>query len=509
MKHVWILLAACVMLVGCRNEADEPPMREPDYIRLEDGVTDFEAPAEGGELNIRFSTNAGWKVEFGRYSEGSIAGILQKKGDEGDNEVTAVVLPNVRNAERIYRFSLVAGRASVEISITQKPMEIDLPEEAEVRRYLMRLYNEAGGPDWRVSSKWGSDLPINDWGPEVRYEKGRLKLYLSDRNIKGKLNLSGCKALEELRCSKNQISEIDVSGCPLLTYIDATNVGLQKINLDGCLMLSRLSVSYNPLSDINIKDLTSLTEVFVHNCNLSSLDLERCTWLRLLECYNNCIRTINIPRRDDLVSLHCYANNLTSLDLSDASQLQMLNCGENQLTDLNVRGCRRLSSIYCYVNRLKSVDVSDQKNVLSAYYCFSNRFGKLNLEGYRNLSELHCSDNGLTSLNIAGCRNIRWLYCSHNKLDELDISAPDREIFERLDCSYNRMQKIDITSITKGLRIWCQGNRIGGEIPEHFDRLLEFEYDVRYEYNPDSGTYTDRGYGWWYPGEPEKMQHCR
>ena len=47
------------------------------------------------------------------------------------------------------------------------------------------------------------------------------------------------------------------------------------------------------------------------------------------------------------------------------------------------------------------------------------------------------------------------------------------------------------------------------EIPEHFDRLLEFEHDARYEYRPDTGTFTDRGYGWWYPGEPDKMAHRR
>ena len=152
--------------------------------------------------------------------------------------------------------------------------------------------------------------------------------------------------------------------------------------------------------------------------------------------------------------------------------------------------------------------MSDQKNVLTQYYCYSNLLGTLNLDGFRNLSELHCSDNGLTSLSIAGCKKIRWLYCSYNKLDELDISAPDRDTFERLDCSYNRMRRIDITSM-RPLRLWCQGNLIGGEIPEHFDRLLEFAYDVRYEYYPENGTYTDRGYGWWYPGEPEKMQHCR
>ncbi len=421
-----------------------------------------------------------------------------------------VVAPNVGidARARSYQFTITAGHATAEITISQEPKIIELPEEAEVRAYLMRLYNDAGLADCKWAAKWGSDLPINDWGTEVNYEKDRLNLYLSDRDLKGKINLAGCKALESLRCSKNQISEIDVSECPLLNYIDATNVGLKKIDLEGCLNISRLSLGYNLLTEINIGWSSTIAELYVNDCNLKSIDLERCDWLTTAELYRNQLREINIPRRGSLRSLFCYSNELTSLDLSNSSLLHLLNCGENNLTELNVKGCPNLSGLFCYDNRLKSVDVSDQKKVLSQYYCYSNQFGTLNLDGYRNLSELHCSDNGLTSLSIAGCKNIRWLYCSYNKLDELDISAPNRDTFERLDCSYNRMQKIDITSM-KPLRIWCQGNRIGGEIPEHFDRMLEFEYDVRYEYHTENGTYTDRGYGWWYPGEPEKMRHCR
>jgi len=513
MKRICIIMAACgLLLIGCQsNGEDEPPTREPDYVRMEEGLTTFEVSAEGTDLIIRFSTNTDWTVEHDRYNDGFVASILQKRGAAGYHEMTVEVSSNVGvdAKSRSFRFSIRAGLASAEITITQVPMKISLPGEDEVRAYLMRLYNDAGISNCRWASKWGSDLPVNDWGPEVKYEKGRLNLYLSDRKLNGKINLSGCKALESLRCSKNQISEIDVSDCPLLTYIDATNVGLKRISLRGCLNLSRLSVSYNLLDEIDVGWSSTLTELYVNDCNLRSIDLERCEWLFTAELYRNQIREINIPRRGRLHSLYCYSNELTTLDLSNTPLLGLLNCGENELTELNVKGCPYLYGLFCYDNRLKSVDVSDQKNVLSQYYCYSNQFDTLNLDGFRELSELHCSDNGLTSLSIAGCKKIRWLYCSHNKLDELDISAPDRDTFERLDCSYNRMRNIDITSMTKALRIWCQGNRIGGEIPEYFDRLLEFEYDIRYEYRPGTGTYTDRGYGWWYPGEPEKMQHRR
>ncbi|MDE7136276.1 MAG: hypothetical protein K2N91_06565, partial [Muribaculaceae bacterium] len=134
---------------------------------------------------------------------------------------------------------------------------------------------------------------------------------------------------------------------------------------------------------------------------------------------------------------------------------------------------------------------------------------KLDVSGFYKLDALHCSDNGMTSLKFAGCKSLRWLYCSYNQLETLEFTGLDLEIFERLDCSYNRLREADIASLPKLIRLWCQGNRIGGEIPAHFDRLLEFEHDARYEYRPQTDTYTDRGYGWWYPGEPDKMSHSR
>lgn len=503
------ILAAGLCLSGCKSHEDEPPVPEADYVKVDGDVTSFTAAPEGGDVMIRFTTNKEWSVELGKYSN-AWAGIPQQSaGDAGENVITFTANPNTGMTSRSNTFIITAGRASVEITVKQDAVQIQLPGEDEVRKFLMQLYNDADGPNWRWAKKWGTDAPVNEWGPEVHYEKGRLKLYLADRNLKGKINLSGCKALVSIKCAKNQITEIDLSDCPLLTDIDATNVGLEKINLSGCLSLSRVSLPYNNLTELDIGWSTTLFELMVHDCSLRSLDLSRCLWLDNLGCQRNRISELKLPLRQRLTSIWCYDNELTSLDLSNSPLLGLVNCGENEITDLNVKGCPRLDWIYCYDNRLKSLDVSDQKDVLEHYYCYSNQFAELDLSGFRKLSELHCSDNKLTRLDITGCRSIRWLYCSYNQLEELDISAPDRENFERLDCSYNRLRRVDIVSMTKPLRIWCQGNRIGGEIPEHFDRLLEFEYDIRYDYRPETGTYTDRGYGWWYPGEPQKMKHSR
>lgn len=501
-----MLLLASVA-AGCSDNAEEPAAPQPDAVALADGATVTASP-EGGEVALRFTANKEWSIEIPEVRE-HFNGVLElRQGAPGEMCVPFTALPNMTGKTRSTTLRITAGRASAEVRVMQEPVGVELPPEEEVREYLMRLYRETDGPNWRFQGKWGSDLPLNQWGSAVKYENGRLSLILGELNLKGDVDLSGCKALVSIRCSKNQIRRLDVSGCPLLTDVECVNTGLEEVDLTGCLSLAHVNLSYNSLRCLDIGWSKTLLDLDVRECRLEALDLSECVSLQGLTCAINRIRTLEIPHRYRLIDCFCYENEIGRLDLSGSPQLQTLNCGDNELTELNVTDCPRLDWIYCYNNRLTELDISGQRDVLRHLYCFSNRLSKIDVAGFRKLTELHCSDNGLSSLALTGCKTIRWLYCSHNNIESLDFSDLDLDVFERLDCSYNRLQKADIASL-RLMRLWCQGNRIGGEIPEHFDRLLEFEHDARYEYRPDTGTFTDRGYGWWYPGEPDKMAHRR
>jgi hypothetical protein len=510
MKHILMIAAVVVAVLtsACSSkETDEPEAPQPDAIILLDGAT-LEVGQEGGTVMLRFNANKDWTIEIPQTQEHFNGVLEQRAGAAGEVSVPFTALPNTKGTARSTTMRITAGRATAEITVNQSPVAIELPSEEEVREYLVRLFNDTDGPNWRFKGKWCSELPISQWGSEVKYENGRLSLILGEHNLKGDIDLSGCKALVSIRCSKNNIGRLDVSDCPLLTTVECVNTGLEEINLKGCLSLTRVNVSYNSLSGIDLGWSKTLSELDVRNCRVESLDLSECVSLQTLNCATNRLKKLEVPHRYRLVDCFCYENEIGSLDLRNAPQLQVVNCGDNELTSLEVAGSPRVRWIYCYNNRLTKLDIADKKDVLAHLYCFSNRIESLDVSGFTALSELHCSDNGMTSLNFAGCRRLHWLYCSYNRLERLDFTGLDLDIFERLDCSYNRLQEADLASL-KPMRLWCQGNRIGGEIPPHFDSMLEFEHDARYEYRPATGTYTDRGYGWWYPGEPDKMEHSR
>ena len=507
LSGIYILLLAAVFCACSEEAVDEPDM--PDFIRIESGLTSLTAPPEGGPVKIRFSTNSDWEATA-TFGNGSLPGeLLSYSGGKGECELLFTATPNTGSGSRTSLISITAGRASAEISIVQNAIEVTLPDEAEVREYLVRLYEENDGPNWRFREKWCSDLPINEWGSQIKYENGRLELILSENNLTGSINLSGCKALTSIRCSKNRITSLDVSDCPLLTHVDCTNTGLEHADFSGCLSLREVSAGYNNLSRLDLGWCSTLTQLRVPYCNLEELNLDNCVLIESVQCNNNRLTRLEIPWRRHLQDVFCYENRIITLDVSDSPLLKILNCGDNDIDNLNVGGSPYLRWIFCYNNRLTALDTSDQKTSLTCFYCYSNRLSSLDVSGYYNLSELHCSDNDIDSIDIKGCRNLRWLYCSHNKLEELDFSGVEPTSLERIDVSHNRLRRADLTGFPYLMRLWCAGNLIGGEIPEHFSRLAEFEYDVRYDYSPSTGTYVDRGYGWWYPGEPEKMSHTK
>ena len=180
---------------------------------------------------------------------------------------------------------------------------------------------------------------------------------------------------------------------------------------------------------------------------------------------NNLTGKIEQTFPDDLIHLICTHNQLTFLDVSGCTSLESLDCYYSQLPSLNVSGCTSLEILSCSYNQLTSLDVS----------------------GCTSLKSLQCYNNQLTSLDLSSCKSLDYLYCSYNKLSSLDVS----------NCTLLK-------------HLYCQNNKIYSVIPDWFSQLTTFQYDQRYTYSSEyTNGYKDNGYGWWYPGEPEKGYHDR
>ena len=220
---------------------------------------------------------------------------------------------------------------------------------------------------------------------------------------------------------------------------------------------------------------------------------------------NNLIGKIEQTFPDDLISLVCDYNQLTSLDVSGCTSLENLYCVYNQLTSLDVSGCTSLEKLYCHENQLTSLDVSGCTS-LEYLSCHENQLTSLDVSGFTSLEELNCDRNQLPSLDVSGCTSLVKLYCGKNQLVSLDVSGCTSLM--QLTCSENQLVSLDVSGCTSLKYLVCQNNQISSVIPDWFSQLTIFEYDQRYTYSSEyTNGYKDNGYGWWYPGEPEKGEH--
>ena len=314
-----------------------------------------------------------------------------------------------------------------------------------LREALVKLYQSTNGDNWTNNTNWCSDKPITEWYGVVYYElDDKYCLSLSDNNLTGKIDQTFPNNVKiSMYCDANQLTSLNVSGCAVLDYLKCDN---------------------NQLTSLDVSGNTSLETLYCDANQLTSLNVSGCTALTLLDCTNNQLASLNVSDCIALTSLECYRNQLTSLDVSSNTSLETLLCDDNQLTSLNVSGNTSLKNLGCGVNLYTSLNVS----------------------GCTSLENLWCSFGQLISLNVSGCTALRTLECNDNQLISLDVS--------------------DCTALTY---LICRNNKITSVIPEWFSQLEIFDYDVRFSYWGD-GTYIryeDRGYGWWYPGEPEKGYH--
>ena len=137
-----------------------------------------------------------------------------------------------------------------------------------------------------------------------------------------------------------------------------------------------------------------------------------------------------------------------------------------------------------------------------------------NFSGCSQLKKLYCTLSELADLNLKGCVSLLSLQCMGVKLTSLDVS--DCTALEDLNCGCNMsLVELKLPAKMKFYQsFYCWETKITKEIPSWFpDNLFPQTYFPRYTYS--EGNYgeeikvIDNGYGWWYPGEPDKKRHSR
>ncbi len=107
-------------------------------------------------------------------------------------------------------------------------------------------------------------------------------------NALSSLDLTSCKALEEVLLSKNQLAELKVKGLDKMSVCEFQNNKLKRLDLRGCVAIDELHISDNAdLAYVSFYGCTALRYVDCRRTSVSTLDFsgnEKMNFLFATEC---------------------------------------------------------------------------------------------------------------------------------------------------------------------------------------------------------------------------------
>ena len=189
------------------------------------------------------------------------------------------------------------------------------------------------------------------------------KLNISEKGLTDLSALKYFTGLQTLDCSRNLLTELDVSALTKLDSLSCSQNALTKLNVSGLTNLTSLDCTFNSLTTLDVSALTSLTSLDCYRNELTALDVSNLTLLTKLDCDYNQLKALNVSNLTHLTILDCSDNQLMALNVSNLTHLTDLDCSENQLTALDLNGLTALENLDCSENRMSSLDISEFLNL--------------------------------------------------------------------------------------------------------------------------------------------------
>lgn len=262
--------------------------------------------------------------------------------------------------------------------------------------------------------KNGSTVSYKLTAQEVSFEGDITEFECQMGNLTG-VSLVNTTSLKELVVWINEISAIDLSACPNLSYVNVLSNKLTTLDLSNNTKLTSINCAQNQITNLNIGACTELVSLDCGNNKLNSLDLSANTKMEVLNCAFNNLATLDISHQPLLKNFNCSKNELTALDLSNNREMQILSCFLNKISTLDFANNGSLVIVDCGLNPIESLDVSPltKVTILDVSGC---QLSSIELSKNAELKRLNCHKNKLTALSVANNKNIRRVSCYSNEI---------------------------------------------------------------------------------------------
>lgn len=156
--------------------------------------------------------------------------------------------------------------------------------------------------------------------------------------------------------------------------------------------------------------------------NLTELDISNCNLLQFVNASWNQLINVQLPdSNSSLQSLLLKSNQLTTIDLSNSLNLWGINIERNQLTNLNLTVNSAIMAVECARNQLTHIDLPNNITTDFRLDCSDNQLTEITFISNSSpvflRQEIKCSKNLLTELDLS-INNVTVLNCEDNPLLE-------------------------------------------------------------------------------------------
>lgn len=123
--------------------------------------------------------------------------------------------------------------------------------------------------------------------------------------------------LEQVTCSDNPLTELDLNALPNLQRLYGINLPLKSIAIDSCHRLQHIELSHNHLEGINLVSFPELEFFFCIFSPLTTLDITPCPNLKSLYIRGTQIHNVDLRPCGDLLEIHALDTPLESITVTE------------------------------------------------------------------------------------------------------------------------------------------------------------------------------------------------
>lgn len=236
-----------------------------------------------------------------------------------------------------------------------------------------------------------------------------------------------------------------------ITQFTASNMRAEILNLSNNIYLKSLTCNIN---------------------QLTSLDLTNNPELTYLSCGNNSnLADIDFSKNPKLETILASSTSFTVMDVSNNYELKDLRVITAKLTEVKLGDISKLEYLYLWNNYdLVSVNTGKLTNLLELNLANNSAFTGLDVQNNTKLTLLNISKTGITSLNLSKQTELKTLYTGDSKITTASyLSAmPNPEKLETLSVYANQLTSLDVSRFTNLATLECQRNNLNGSGMDEF-----------------------------------------